>query len=283
MNSKLTLDDLMRRFKSILEQRKTTVALDTNSFKPFCNIEVPGLDLSGLPTPIINGYDIPALIIYQRIYSEDVMRLARSIQLLNHEYIEFVQEMFHTHKNLILPVEVKRELDAWVDQADLKGYKLWQDGEKQPFDSEMVNALVRIHDANPYFEPIFRVQYEYKKAVMDFLRNITSDQVADYRGHEKFSQVLHNVEHVKSNIEDKSLFSNSYVATHNRNDGNLRIISFDGGLHRIAQAFDPANLGDNIAIHVHRGYSLIRYRNAKRVIGSAFDQTFPETRYNVAS
>lgn len=281
MDCSLTLLDLEERLRSILETQKTTVSLDTNAYKPFCNIEINGLDLIKLKSPLINGYDILSLIAAQRSYDKETAQAVRSIQANNTAYTHLLGEIFERYDNILLPIEVKRELEVWINNADLGGYERWIEGEKNPFRSKAINEIVRIKSKNPYFGIIFRVKYEYKKALNKFLKNVPNEQVVGYNGDENLSDITRELNDVKADYKDKLIFGSSHSATSERGDRILRIVFFDGGFVRIAKAFDKRRLGKGIETNVHYGYSLVVY-NQPKVLEFRFNQVYPKIQDHAA-
>lgn len=275
MYDSLSISELERILKNILESRRTTIALDTNTFKPFCGIEIPGLDLTELQTPILNGYNIPGLIIKQRLYNREAAQAARYIQANNITYIDLLSDSFERYNNLVLPIQVKQELENWIKTADIEGYEKWAEGQKRPFRSKKMNLLVRIRGRNQYFAIIFKVQHEYKIAMKKFLENVPRGHIVDYSGNDRLSELIEQLSNVKTNNKDKQIFGNSYLATSDNGDKTLKIVSFDGGMIRIAKAFDKNGLGKGIETDVHYGYSLVRYRSPKRVIGLRLNRVYP--------
>lgn len=224
---------------------------------------------------MIDGYTILRLIGKKKAYNEETARAVRCIQANNMAYIRLLGDVFWVYDNIVLPLQVKKELEHWIEPADIGGYEKWIDGEKKPFHSKARNSLAQIRSENPYFAPVFNAPYEYKKAVRKFLEGIPNEQVADYSGDERLPEIIQQSRGIEEANDDKQVFRSSYLATSDRMDAALKIISFDGSMARIAKTFDKIGLGNGIEVNIHGWYSLVRYSSAKRIIAVRFDLVYP--------
>ena len=254
----MSILDLEKRISNMLKTKKTTVALDANIFKPFCNVVVPGLDLTKSWSNIINGYHILELITEQQLYNKEVDQAVKEIRETNKQYINLLGKMFGKYDNLILPIQVKQEIEQWIKNADLPGYWGWKMREERPFKSGKRNWLVYNQGLNSYFAEVFDAQFSYKILVKEFIENVPNGQVVDYEGDTKLLEIINQLTSIgkkRCNLADKGIYASSLLATREQKNDKLRIISFDKSFRVVADYVDQNKIVEDIATKVHTGYS----------------------------
>lgn len=281
MADSMNMLNLERRLETILESPKTTVSLDANIFKPpVYSIEMlQGVDFSELFGHILNGYNIMSLITKQKLYNENMAKAARNIEVTNRKYIDFLAELFEKYENLIMPIQVKKELEKWIESSDLEGYEKWVAGGKNTFAHAGINRLVSMRENEPYFAPIFCVQHEYKRMLRDFLKKIPKKRVIDYNNNDELPEIIGQLGEISKeggNVEDKEIFVTSLLATEDMGNENLAIFSFDKSMKIIANRIYEKNIKPEIGIKVYGGYSLKLRKSTGNPIPIRFEQSYPK-------